>query len=729
MIINYHPQGCIIAYKEIKLSLGMNFRVSLVVFLSFRYIFPAYCSNNSSFKCSSSFSKSKNFKKSLLERFQSASVGHQELNTGSNQEQLETIHPFKSTNQDILFSHDIAPSFSANNSSYIPAYPNRTGCSPLKQDHTVSSTTSKLSSNPVKLFKKIFPKSHNEDTDREFIMDSNIFKYYRPIRPKLPHIQGNPKVIHLSCGILSWLFEDVRLEPHYTYFCFSSKKRFYLHFGSDNLDDLFLFQYATITFNLLPKKGRVLNEEFKSTTINSICAILSTIASLPLHLTPIYYSFSYGKNNSSLQFMNDYTRVPFYFLFTTISYLLENEHNENVQYLLPLLKLAYQKILNGNKFKSAEWNFLKNFLSQYFDVSDLNFNVLINYNNIQLDISSVSFIYHEMRFGSNEKVKLFFSQVWETSKQECSRKKDLLQISKSPEIFIPSKDGISPNIFEREARKLYQIEFTNLLFKEWNQMEDLLEEFAQLKSYFDNINIDFRLRTFSANDFELLNGALENIYSLLERFSFNEILLVHSFLVELEYFINFKCFLLIFDFCNELKESGSGNFLYQKTLETITTISKLFKKIHSFTLSRNVELPRVNLDIVQPNFWSNLSLLQKLVAKIAYSSSTNSTELVNERQSNLDELSRYLSFFEYFGQKPVNFNILKFERTRLLSKLDEILTTNEEKCINEIFLDKNYKNIMGMCNLKLLEHTKRASVENKIRFLQKFKNFLFLNNQ
>ncbi len=108
--------------------------------------------------------------------------------------------------------------------------------------------------------------------------------------------------------------------------------------------------------------------------------------------------------------------------------MLKNEHDKNAQYLKPLLKLAYRKALDGNRFKSDEWNFLKNFLSQYFDISDLNFKVKSKYGDIQFDISSVSFIYHEMRFGSSERVKSLFRQVWETSKQECNRRSNLLQI-------------------------------------------------------------------------------------------------------------------------------------------------------------------------------------------------------------------------------------------------------------------------------------------------------------
>ncbi len=111
----------------------------------------------------------------------------------------------------------------------------------------------------------------------------------------------------------------------------------------------------------------------------------------------------------------------------------------------------------------------------------------------------------------------------------------------------------------------------------------MLEEFAQLKFYFDNIIIDFRLRAFNANDFESLNNAMEHIHSLLQRVSYNEISLVRSFLIELEYFVKFKCFLFIFDFCNELKESGSANPLFKKTFQSIESILESFKSIRSIS--------------------------------------------------------------------------------------------------------------------------------------------------
>ncbi len=415
----------------------------------------------------------------------------------------------------------------------------------------------------------------------------------------------NPLVINFPYGIISWSQVDVASKPFTNNFQFGSAKFFRLHFGSDNLIDLFSFKYAINTFNLFFKSERILNEEYKLKAIKSVYAIFSTITSLPSHLITYYYSFSKNINDDNRS-VDNCLRIPFYFLFTTISYLLKNDQNENVQYLKPLLKLSYQRILDAHKFGTCNWDFLKDFLSQYFDCMNLNSDAKIRHKNMHFDISSVSFIYHEMRFGSSEKVKSFFRQVWETSKQECSRKRDLLQISKLPKIFIPPKNSTSPNVFEREARKLYQIEFTNLLFKKWNRREDLLEEFAQLKSSFDNMIIDFRLRTFSANDFESLSNALKHIHSLFEGFSINEIFLVRPFLIELEYFVNFKCFLFIFDFCNELKESGSANPLYKKTLETISTILKLFEGIRSFS-SNYFELNPINLDIVRSN--SNIQSL------------------------------------------------------------------------------------------------------------------------
>ncbi len=126
---------------------------------------------------------------------------------------------------------------------------------------------------------------------------------------------------------------------------------------------------------------------------------------------------------------------------------MKNEQNEHFQFLKPLLKQAYRRILDGRKLKTKEWNFLRDRLSQYFDISDLYFGARTEHKNIQIDLSSVSFIYHEMRFSSSEKVKSLFRQAWKVSIEERKQMDNFIQISSSPVIFIPPEDEIRLSVF------------------------------------------------------------------------------------------------------------------------------------------------------------------------------------------------------------------------------------------------------------------------------------------
>ena len=540
----------------------------------------------------------------------------------------------------------------------------------------------------------------------------------------------NPLVINFPYGILSWSQADVDSKPFTNNFQCGSGKFFRLHFGSDNLIDLLSFKYAVNTFNLFFKSEKISNEEYELKAIKSVYAIFSTITSLPPHLIIHYHSFSKSSNDVNRS-VGDCLRIPFYFLFTTISFLLKNDQNENAQYLKPLLKLAYQRILDAHKFGTCKWDFLKDFLSQYFDRMNLNSDAKIRHKNMHFDISTVSFIYHEMRFGSSERVKSFFNQVWETSKQECNRKNDLLQISNSPEMSIPSKADKCLNIFEREMRKLYQIEFTNLLFKKWNRMEDLLEEFSQLKSFFNTTIVDFRLKAFCLKDFESLNKALKQIYLLIEKFSFNDKTFVRPFLVELEYFINFKCFLFIFDFCNELEESGSGNYSCQKTFKSIESVLKSFERIRSIS-SNYFELNPTNLDTLKADSDIQSLPLKKWVEKCLQFIESIDQKIFSRTQDDFDKFLVCLNNFDYFERKFTNYLSSKLSRFKIVEFTDKfikILKNNDEKKIAKVFSDKKYEPIRELWKCIPKELSKTSFMEGKKLYLERFTTFLILHNQ
>ncbi len=273
----------------------MNLRASLVVFLSLKCFFPVHCSNNPPSKRCYDFTDLKNYKKSLLKRFQSTSVDNQELNTENNHEQLEIIHSLKSTNHYVSFPSDAPPFFSASNSYHQQTSANQIEHFPPKQ---ASSIPSNPTSNLVEFVEKMNSNTFNEETEPDFIVDSSILNNSHLTIPKILHVQREPMVIPFSCGILSWSNEDTNSTLHHMNFCFGRKKNeFCLYFGSDNCDNLIFFQYAVNIFDLFTKNERVLNDEFKLQAIKSIYAIFSTLTSLPPHLIPFYYSFSNGSKD------------------------------------------------------------------------------------------------------------------------------------------------------------------------------------------------------------------------------------------------------------------------------------------------------------------------------------------------------------------------------------------------------------------------------------------------
>ena len=588
-----------------------------------------------------------------------------------------------------------------------------------------------LSYQTASIDKKLPSRENSKETSDSLIQkNSSITDGEQLVKAKLNQFNKIHFFLDFPYGTLSWSIVDVKSKAFTTSFRFCGENSCCLNFGSDNLINLFFFKYATNTFNLLTKNEKDTSEEYTLKAIKSIYAIFPTIFSLHSHLIPHYYSFSNGNNCKDRRLM-DFTKIPSYFLFTSISYLMKNEQDENIQYLGPLLKHAYQRIIDCNKLNTPNWIFLKDFLSQYFDTSDLNFKTNNYAKYSQFDIFIISFIYHEMRFSSNESVKSFFRQVWEKSKQERNRMGNSVQISQSPKISIPFNADNCPNIFERDARKLYQIEFTNLLFKKWNRMEDLLEEFFQLKFNFSTIITDFRLKIFNSNDFESLSNALKHIYSLFERCSLEQKLLARSFLVELEYFINFKCFIFIFDFCNELEKKTINGSLYQKTFESIESILKSFESIRSIG-SNYFQLCPINLDILKANRNIQSLSLATLIGKCLLFIESIDFGLFNESKDEFNEFLIHLNNYDYFEK---NFNIYlpknlsRFKWAEFIVELNEILKNNDEEEIALVFSDKKYETGRKMWRLFPKEFSNKSYMGDKKLFLEQFKSFLFLYNQ
>ena len=517
-------------------------------------------------------------------------------------------------------------------------------------------------------------------------------------------------IIKYSHGIFSWSKKDVECK---LFIACAQTRKFHsriLYYGTDNYENTLLFKYAANTISLFTKDERISEKEYTSKFMNTISAILSTVISLYFPHNPYYYVFKYKAINPT-PMMQEGRKIPVYFLFTTICYLMQTgERNKEI--FKPLIEEAYRRITTANLFKSNKWNFLKDFLKETFGIDEMKGQKRDSHN-VRFDISIVSFIYNEKKNGANEKTKKFFQQVWEACKEYLYGRIAIL-LNENPKLIVPHSAECNLIHFEQIARKIYQLEFTDLLFRQWNSIDELIEKYRELKNDFDSIPIDFRLRAFSSNDFELLKNSLEQI----KLFPIDSSSI--DFFIELEYFITFKCFIFACDFCSNLTENSIS---FEKTFENIKSIHKSFDEIRRIFSSKEIQLPDMNYNLLEPNTNNSFSL-KVLIDNFPFFITIPFGKFII-----CDELSIFLDKFQYFKCNLSAFkDISRFQCFSFIAELEELLVGNNNDEIERIFSDEKYKVFRELWKMNInIESI--ISIEERKKFLQHFKNFLTLNNQ
>ncbi len=264
---------------------------------------------------------------------------------------------------------------------------------------------------------------------------------------------------------------------------------------------MFLFKYAVNTFNLFTKNECISKKEYTSKFMNSISAIISTVISLNSPYSPYYYVFKYRAINPSIMQEGRKNSNLFSFFY---NFLSDANWRKNKEIFKPLIEEACRRVMIANLFNQNKWNFLKDYLKESFGIGEMKVQKKDSHNS-RFDISTVSFIRNEIRNGANEKTKEFFKQVWEACK-EYQHGRTKIELNNNPKLIVPQSTEYGLSTFEQSARKLYQLKFTDLLFKKWDSIDELIEKYRELKKDFEKIPIDFRLRAFSGNDFELLKN-------------------------------------------------------------------------------------------------------------------------------------------------------------------------------------------------------------------------------
>lgn len=493
-----------------------------------------------------------------------------------------------------------------------------------------------------------------------------------------------------------------------------------LNFVTESTGDFLVAEYASKILIALMKYDEFSAKEQKQMIENGKQIIHSTVSSLPPFLMPYYYSVELVQDIHYLKYS---FRIIFYFLFTSISYLQESEACSNSDLLKALVKAAYVQILRANHLKSGEWAFLNNYLQHL--LKDHNLPKIVQSKSEKrpyFDISTLSFIYNEMKFGKTEEIKKLFSGVWKTHLKERQCVCAKIQITHDRRLIVP-RDGIKrKDVLEHVARKLYQIKFTEMIFNEWDSMEELLAEYSNLVADFGSISLDFRCRSFNRKDFELLKRALERIICLSENYPDKSASIFDSFFCELSFFIHLKSLVFMSELWKEYKKDPKiGNFL--ETFENIKAIAfdhdAFIKPLSQLSLKRIVEK---SFNFIIDNSFTLEFLANNFLSAIN-SQSVGSGKILPEH---FGKFFQFLNESNYFEDNFENLttNLSRFWFSECAAMLDEILAASSDEC-HTVLRNPEYRALRDLWKTTVAEIVK-LPLECKKSFLQHLKTFLIL---
>ena len=539
------------------------------------------------------------------------------------------------------------------------------------------------------------------------------------------NINECPPDVEFSDGLLCWSRSFVRSKALNNIHHFVGINNSYLQFISDKIINLLLFKYSCNTFSFFCTNDIVQPENLYDATTAKIQAIFSTVFPLDPPLKPFYRIFTNAeKSHNSLQ---PNRKVPLYFTFTSISYLLRNENSVYENVLKGIVKTAFKRCIKAQLFTSYEWKFLEKYLRKNIGIVD--FLPSGARSPMCYDITIVAFIYNRMNDGKSD--ERFFSKVWRACKSDCTRvhirTNQKIQLESNFNIFIPISKEYNTGTFKLAARKLYQIEFTKIMLTE--SLDTLFPKYKKLKSDFDGIEIDFKCRILNRRDFDQLNIILNNLCSSLVEYPVEIGSIAHEFFVELEYFINFKSLAFIYDLANESKHKYWYIMEYKNTFQNIQKILINFDEIRKILITKGVLVEAININRINPATNSNRFSLRLLVDKYLLFFQHNTGKLVAQKNALLNEINLSMNEFDYFQHRTHNLGYVSgFKWAEFVAELEDILNQNNEQLINMVFKDKKYE-IQRKSWAFVPGRILLSSIENKKSYLEYFKNYLIFNNQ
>ena len=525
----------------------------------------------------------------------------------------------------------------------------------------------------------------------------NESKYYKSKKDNL--------IYKFSQGILSWSYlegeKNFELKTHFTFSAIEKR----LFIATNSYGTIPIFKFACEIISVFGSS--IFNRtETIVVTFELVEEIFEIVYSLDSQLRPSYYLF--GPSDYSIGYMIPVFRIPFFFLFTTIANNITKEKPNTSENLKSLLKLVHYRLKESEQLQSREWDFLRRHV--FGQLIHLKGSVGGKKKYLHLDITTVNYIYYEMKNSKNQEVRKFFANVWGSYQKECKAITPTNSISNEPQLIIPREHDFYFNKHEGAVRKLYQIKFTELLFSEWSSFDDLIRKYLELKKDFGSFAIDFRLRIFSKRDFYSLKGAIDKIESVIKTVfnSDNPSPIdqsdIRCFFIELVNFINIKCAIFIYDLHKNTKKDLND----VPTFSVIKKIISIVGNTFHFLSSNGIKFEKDFIAIEQLNDGNQiyLSSFYNLITKF---------EEYPQIISGSNPLIAFLSCI----------NLPRFKCSEYIIEIDDMIRS---KNYSELFENEEYKSLRNLWRYKPRKEF-QLSAEDEDYYVEQFRKFLFHYNQ
>ncbi len=162
---------------------------------------------------------------------------------------------------------------------------------------------------------------------------------------------------------------------------------------------------------------------------------------------------------------------------------------------------------------------------------------------------------------------------------------------------------------------------------------------------------------------------------------------------------------------------------FEGTFENIKSIHKSFEEIRRIFSSKEIQLPDMNYNSIEPDVYNSFSL-KALIDNFPFFTAIPFGKFII-----CDKLSIFLNKFQYFKCNLGAFkDISRFQCFSFIAELEELLVGNNNDEIERIFSDDKYKVFRELWKMNInIESI--ISIEERKKILKHFKNFLTLNNQ